>query len=116
MDKQTAPISDVRTDYIGEDRGHREQPPRMSALAIVSLAAGIIFPIGGVILGPIAMRHTTRHGLGGRSLAKAGFIVGLCLFITGIVVGLFSFWWFGGFVYLGQTIGIGNGLPLPPTF
>ncbi|WP_240373013.1 DUF4190 domain-containing protein [Brevibacterium zhoupengii] len=88
---------------------------RTSALAVIALISGILFPLLGIVLGAIGMKHVKRTGMKGYGLAKAGFVVGLSLFIVGLIVGLFGFWFFGGFVATCQTIGVGCPLPLSPS-
>lgn len=116
MSDQIAPPPQFEGSPYGAQQRVVMQPAKTSALAVISLILGILIPLGGIILGPVAMRHTRRTGMAGHRLAKAGFVIGLCLFIFWLVVGLFVTWYFGGFVYGCQTVGVGCPLPVPPTF
>jgi hypothetical protein len=57
---------------------------KTNTLAIVALILGIVVPIGGIIVGPIALGQIKRTGEGGRGLALAGLIIGIV--ITAIYV------------------------------
>jgi sorbitol-specific phosphotransferase system component IIBC len=56
-------------------------PPRVSLLAFVSLACGIVWALGigsllAVVLGHLALRRIRRTGRSGRVMALAGVLLG----------------------------------------
>jgi peptidyl-prolyl cis-trans isomerase B (cyclophilin B) len=59
---------------------------RTNVLAIVALILGIVVPLGGVIVGPIALSQIKRTGEGGRGLAIAGIIIGAVLILLYIIL------------------------------
>ena len=48
---------------------------KTNTLAIVALILGIVVPLGGIIVGPIALGQIKRTGESGRGLAIAGIII-----------------------------------------
>lgn len=59
---------------------------KTNTLAIVALVLGILVPLGGVIVGPIALGQIKRTGEGGRGLALAGIIIGAVLILLYIII------------------------------
>ena len=59
---------------------------RTNTLAIVALILGIVVPLGGIIVGPIALGQIKRTGEGGRGLAIAGIIIGAVLILLYIIL------------------------------
>ena len=51
--------------------------PRNNTLAIIALVAAFIIPVGGIIIGAIALGQIRRSGEEGHGLALAGVIVGI---------------------------------------
>ncbi len=75
--------------------------PSTNALAIVSLVlslvgfATFVTAIAGVIVGNVALDQISRTGEGGRSLARAGIVVGIVVIVLGLgilALGLFGWW------------------------
>ncbi|MCU1414556.1 MAG: hypothetical protein JWN80_1896 [Microbacteriaceae bacterium] len=60
--------------------------PKTNTLAIVALILGIVVPIGGIIVGPIALGQIKRTGEGGRGLAMAGLILGIVFTLLYIII------------------------------
>lgn len=58
---------------------------KTNTLAIVALALGIVVPRGGVISGPITLRHLKRTGEGGRGLTIDEIVIGALLILLGII-------------------------------
>jgi Na+/proline symporter len=56
-------------------------PPaqQTNVLSIIALVLGFVVPIGGVVVGIIALRQLKRRPESGRGLAVAGIIVGAAL-------------------------------------
>ena len=70
---------------------------KTNTLAIVALILGIVVPLGGVIVGPIALGQIKRTGENGRGMGLAGTIVGyvgIGLSIIGFIVLIAVFGWF----------------------
>jgi hypothetical protein len=64
---------------------------KTNTLAIVALILGIVVPIGGIIVGPIALGQIKRTGEAGRGLAMAGLIIGIVftlLYIIFLIAGI----------------------------
>jgi len=68
--------------------------PPTNVLAIVSLVLSLIglgtfvTAIAGVITGHVALGQIERTGQGGRSLARAGLVIGYIVIVLGIVLGV----------------------------
>ena len=60
--------------------------PKTNTLAIVALILGIVVPIGGIIVGPIALGQIKRTGEGGRPLALVGLILGIVFTLLYIII------------------------------
>lgn len=60
---------------------------KTNTLAIVALILGIVVPLGGIIVGPIALSQIKRTGENGRGLAIAGIVIGA------ILVGIYVIIW-----------------------
>ena len=61
---------------------------KTNTLAIVALILGIVVPIGGIIVGPIALSQIKRTGESGRGLAIAGIIIGAVVILFYILLGI----------------------------
>ncbi len=67
---------------------------KTNTLAVVALVLGFLLPLGGIIVGHIALGQIKKTGEAGRGLALAGTVLGYVLTIGGILFGI-------GFVILG---------------
>ncbi|HXR44195.1 MAG TPA: DUF4190 domain-containing protein [Pseudolysinimonas sp.] len=61
---------------------------KTNTLAIVALILGIVVPLGGIIVGPIALGQIKRTGESGRGLAIAGIIIGAVVILFYIILGI----------------------------
>ena len=59
---------------------------KTNTLAIIALVLGIVVPLGGIIVGHIALAQIKRTGEAGRGLALAGTIIGYVLTIGYILL------------------------------
>jgi ABC-type antimicrobial peptide transport system permease subunit len=59
--------------------------PKTNTLAIIALVLGFVFPLGGIIVGHIALNQLKRTGEAGHGLALAGTILGYVFTVFWII-------------------------------
>jgi hypothetical protein len=64
---------------------------KTNTLAIVALVLGIVLPLGGIIVGHLALNQIKKTGEAGHGLALTGTILGYVFTILGFIVIVFSF-------------------------
>jgi hypothetical protein len=60
-------------------------PPATNVLSIVALVLGFVVPIGGVVVGIIALSQLRRSAESGKGLAVTGIVVGAVLSILTVL-------------------------------
>jgi len=63
---------------------------KTNTLAIIALILGIVVPIGGIIVGHIALSQIKKTGEAGRGLALTGTILGYVFTALFLIIMLFS--------------------------